>query len=128
MLTIQLDNNLMSSDIIKAIKAILKTQPKNYYSISNSLVDEVSELEREYKKDIKKYKNKPEILKEINEVINKLARDEVLEPRFFDHQLKGNESEFRECHIKPDLLLKYKKNDVFFILIAVRLGSHSQIF
>ena len=50
MLTIQLDNNLMSSDIIKAIKAILKTQPKNYYSISNSLVDEVSELEREYKK------------------------------------------------------------------------------
>ena len=50
MLTIQLDNNLMSSDIIKAIKAILKTQPKNYYSISNSLVDEVSELERDYKK------------------------------------------------------------------------------
>ncbi|MCI7103261.1 MAG: type II toxin-antitoxin system YafQ family toxin [Campylobacter sp.] len=83
---------------------------------------------KSYKKDIKKYKNKPEILKEINEVINKLARDEVLEPRFFDHQLKGNESEFRECYIKPDLLLKYKKNDVLFILIAVRLGSHSQIF
>ena len=37
---------------------------------------------KSYKKDIKKYKNKPEILKEINEVINKLARDEVLEPRF----------------------------------------------
>ena len=50
MLIIQLDNNLMSSDIIKRIKAILKTQPKNYYSISNSLVDEVSELEREYQK------------------------------------------------------------------------------
>ena len=83
---------------------------------------------KSYKKDIKKYKNKPEILKEINEVINKLARDEVLKPRFFDHQLKGNESEFRESHIKPDLLLKYKKNDALFILIAVRLGSHSQIF
>lgn len=68
MLTIQLDNNLMSSDIIKAIKAILKTQPKNYYSISNSnsLVDEVSELEREYKKGkIKGYKSAEDMHKAI---------------------------------------------------------------
>lgn len=50
MLTIQLDNNLISQDIIKAIKAILKTQPKKYYSISSSLADEVRELEIEYKK------------------------------------------------------------------------------
>ena len=49
--------------------------------------------------------NENNMKEKINEIINKLARDEVLEPRFFDHQLKGNESEFRECHIKPDLLL-----------------------
>ncbi|MCI7582599.1 hypothetical protein, partial [Campylobacter sp.] len=66
MLIIQLDNNLMSSDIIKAIKAILKTQPKNYYSISKSLVDEVSELEREYKKGkIKGYKSAEDMHKAI---------------------------------------------------------------
>lgn len=58
MLTIQLDNNLISQDIIKAIKAILKTQPKKYYSISSSLADEVRELEIEYKKGkIKGYKS-----------------------------------------------------------------------
>ena len=69
MLTIQLDNNLMSSDIIKAIKAILKTQPKNYYSISNSLVDEVSELEREYNKGkIKGYKSAEDMHKAIFDV------------------------------------------------------------
>ena len=66
MLTIPLDNNLRISEIIKAIEAILKTQPKNYYSISNSLVDEVSELEREYKKGkIKGYKSAEDMHKAI---------------------------------------------------------------
>lgn len=66
MLTIRLDNNLMSSDIIKAIKAILKTQPKNYYSISNSLVDEVRELEKEYKKGkVKGFKSAEDMHKAI---------------------------------------------------------------
>ncbi|WP_095063017.1 type II toxin-antitoxin system mRNA interferase toxin, RelE/StbE family [Kingella negevensis] len=27
--------------------------------------------------------------------------------KFKDHELKGNLNNFRECHVKPDLLLLY---------------------
>jgi len=40
----------------------------------------------------------------------KLTDDEetnYIEAKYKDHQLKGNMREFRECHIKPDLLLVY---------------------
>ncbi|MBR5940452.1 MAG: type II toxin-antitoxin system mRNA interferase toxin, RelE/StbE family, partial [Neisseriaceae bacterium] len=33
---------------------------------------------------------------------------------------------FRECHIKPDLLLIYKKRDNCIQL--VRIGSHSELY
>ena len=42
-----------------------------------------------------------------------------------DHALAGNWSGFRECHIKPDLLLIYEKSN---IIQLVRLGSHSELF
>ncbi|HDX6298077.1 TPA: type II toxin-antitoxin system YafQ family toxin, partial [Campylobacter fetus subsp. venerealis] len=48
--------------------------------------------------------------------------------KFKDHQLKGEYKDFRECHIKPDLLLVYKKDKDLLILIAFKLGSHSEIF
>ncbi|WP_407260327.1 type II toxin-antitoxin system mRNA interferase toxin, RelE/StbE family [Klebsiella pneumoniae] len=33
----------------------------------------------------------------------------------------------RECHIKPDLLLIYRKSDADTLRLA-RLGSHSELF
>jgi mRNA interferase YafQ len=44
-------------------------------------------------------------------VIQKLCDDVTLPPRFHDHELSGNWSHFRECHIKPDWLLIYKFPD-----------------
>ena len=38
-------------------------------------------------------------------IINKLLSDEPLEPKHKDHKLTGQYEGFRECHIKPDLLL-----------------------
>lgn len=42
-------------------------------------------------------------------IINKLLNDEPLEPKHKDHKLTGQYEGFRECHIKPDLILIYKK-------------------
>lgn len=61
-------------------------------------------------------------------VINRLANDEVLEPKYNDHALKGEWINHRECHIRPDLLLIYKKQDDLFILTCVNVGSHSELF
>jgi mRNA interferase YafQ len=43
-----------------------------------------------------------------------------------DHPLIGNFKDCRDCHIKPDLVLIYRKiNDN--VLELVRLGSHSEL-
>ncbi|AHE95244.1 type II toxin-antitoxin system YafQ family toxin (plasmid) [Campylobacter fetus] len=81
---------------------------------------------KEYRKAIKKLDKS--VLPKIEYVIDKLANDEILETKFKDHQLKGEYKDFRECHIKPDLLLIYRKNSNLLILIAFKLGSHSEIF
>lgn len=64
--------------------------------------------------------------KKLFHVIETLAKGKQLEQKHRDHPLAGNWSNYRECHIKPDLLLIYKiEGDT---LKLVRLGSHSDLF
>jgi mRNA interferase YafQ len=56
-----------------------------------------------------------------------LANDEALATKYRDHPLGGDYSGHRECHLKPDLVLIYKKPDVV-TLRFVRVGSHSELF
>jgi mRNA interferase YafQ len=58
---------------------------------------------------------------------NTLAGDIALPDRHRDHALTGEYTGHRECHLKPDLLLIYKKPDEI-VLRFVRLGSHSELF
>ena len=62
----------------------------------------------------------------IFDIISKLEAGLSLEEKYKDHKLSGNWANFRECHIKPDLLLIYKTtaNE----LLLARLGSHSELF
>ena len=60
------------------------------------------------------------------EVVDLLATDTPLPPRFNDHALTGNWAEFRDCHLKPDLVLIYRKPDLDTLQL-VRLGSHSEL-
>jgi mRNA interferase YafQ len=61
------------------------------------------------------------------EVVNLLAADKVLPHRSFDHPLAGEWSDHRDCHIRPDLILIYRKPDDESLEL-VRLGSHSELF
>jgi len=56
-----------------------------------------------------------------------LAADEPLPTAYRDHPLTGNWKGCRDCHLKPDLLLLYRKPDPE-VLQLVRLGSHSELF
>ncbi|MEI6058844.1 MAG: type II toxin-antitoxin system YafQ family toxin [archaeon] len=81
----------------------------------------------QFKKDFKKLRNLPLAdLKAIFDVISQLEQEQKLEPRYKDHELIGNWAAFRECHIKPDLLLIYQvqQNE----LQLARIGSHSDLF
>jgi mRNA interferase YafQ len=60
------------------------------------------------------------------EVVDLLANDTALPRANFDHPLGGEWSDHRDCHIRPDLILIYRKPDRA-ILELVRLGSHSEL-
>ncbi|WRD31107.1 type II toxin-antitoxin system YafQ family toxin [Helicobacter pylori] len=63
----------------------------------------------------------------LNKVILTLRKKEPLDPQFQDHALKGKWKPFRECHLKPDLLLVYLKNKKTPFFSKV-IGSHSELF
>lgn len=84
----------------------------------------------QYKKDLKlaRKRNLPE--DKLNEVILKLAKDEDLPAANRDHALTGDYVGTRECHIQPDWLLIYSKEDdeSIRVLTLLRTGSHSDLF
>jgi mRNA interferase YafQ len=60
------------------------------------------------------------------EVVNLLAADTALPRRNVDHPLSGEWKDFRDCHVRPDLILIYRKTDDGGLEL-VRLGSHSEL-
>jgi len=63
---------------------------------------------------------------ELTAVVTMLADDDPLPHRCFDHALSGEWSDHRDCHVRPDLVLIYRKPDAIR-LDLVRLGSHSEL-
>lgn len=59
-------------------------------------------------------------------IIADLANEVTLSPKHRDHALYGNFANHRECHIEPDWLLIYKKENG--ALILERLGTHADLF
>ena len=79
-----------------------------------------------FKRSYKKQRlNDEEELAYIDVVYNLLC-DNKLTEKYKDHQLIGKLKEFRECHIKPDLLLIYLIEDDTLKLADI--GSHSELF
>ncbi len=59
-------------------------------------------------------------------IVEALASDKPLDPKYCDHPLSGDGKDHRDCHIKPDLVLIYLKPDDE-TLHLVRFGSHSEL-
>ena len=55
-----------------------------------------------------------------------LASDIALPEKYVDHPLRGQWKDFRDCHVKPDLVLIYRKLSPD-VLQLVRLASHSEL-
>ena len=79
-------------------------------------------------KDVKLAKKRGYDLNLLVEIIKKLAAGEELPPKNRDHQLVGNYSGCRECHITPDWLLVYEYEEGDLILFLTRTGTHSDLF
>lgn len=88
-------------------------------------IEWTNQLKRDYKRE-RKGQHQATLDIELFPVVDILANDQPLEPRYHDHALTGEWKDHRDCHIKPDLVLIYQKVDDD-ILRLVRLGSHSEL-
>lgn len=81
-----------------------------------------------FKRDLKLLKKQGKDIEKIFDIIEKIAKDEVLDEKYRAHSLNGNYKGTRECHIEPDFLLIYEKFEDILVLSLVRTGSHSDLF
>lgn len=89
-------------------------------------IERSTQLKRDYKREAKgRYGATLDAL--LLPVLHALIRDEPLELRYRDHDLVGDWTGYRDCHVKPDLVLIYRKLDADRLCLA-RLGSHSEVF
>lgn len=81
---------------------------------------------RDFKRELRG-QNRRDVEALVMFAISLLADDKPLPEKNRDHALAGEWRDFRECHLKPDLLLIYRKAEAD-VLQLVRLGSHSELF
>ena len=84
-----------------------------------------------FKRDFRRVNATPRHGKDIDALLTAaltlLAADKSLPASNRDHALVGDWAGYRECHIKPDLLLIYRLPEPGKMRLA-RLGSHSALF
>ena len=82
----------------------------------------------QFKKDLKLAKKQGKNTEKLFEVIEKIADGKPLDKKYRDHDLTGNYTGCRECHIDPDWLLIYEIIEDVVVLLLYRVGSHSELF
>lgn len=81
----------------------------------------------QYRRDCKAAAKSGLDLEKLELVVRLLAGGIALPPRNRDHALTGNWRGYRECHVGPDWLLVYSKDEGRLELVLVRTGSHSRL-
>ena len=81
---------------------------------------------RDFKRE-KKGQYRRDLDSVVSGVVSLLIEDAPLAENNHDHALGGEWRDHRECHLKPDLLLIYRKPEAE-VLQLVRMGSHGELF
>lgn len=88
-------------------------------------IERTNQFKRDYKREAKG-QHRTSLDNDFVEVVKLLANDVPLPEKYRDHALTGGWKDFRDCHIKPDLVLIYRKPDDELLQLA-RIGSHSEL-
>ena len=83
---------------------------------------------KRFKKDLKLASKRGLNLDLLRQVVDTLAAEEPLGRQYRDHELTGDYTGFRECHIQADWLLIYRVEAQELELFLFRTGSHSDLF
>jgi mRNA interferase YafQ len=88
-------------------------------------IERTGQFKRDYKREVKGV-HRQTLAVDFVAIATLLANDQPLPERHRDHPLSGDWKDHRDCHIKPDLVLIYRKS-AGNVLQFVRLGSHSEL-
>lgn len=88
-------------------------------------IEQTSQFRRDFKRETRG-QHRDSLDADLISVLHALADDQPLESRHRDHSLSGDWKDHRDCHIRPDLVLIYRKPDETTLQL-VRLGSHSEL-
>jgi mRNA interferase YafQ len=80
----------------------------------------------QFRKDRKKLIKRGKDIQKLKEIVRQIANGEMLDARHRDHALTGSRHGSRDCHVEPDWLLIYRKDDDSLYL--ERSGTHSDLF
>jgi mRNA interferase YafQ len=87
------------------------------------VIEMAGRFKRDYKRELK---TDGDLSDRLTPILELLATDAELPKKLSDHPLNGDWKGFRDCHVKPDLVLIYSKSEG--VLSLARLGSHSELF
>ena len=85
-------------------------------------------LSSKFRRDIRRCKRQSMDMRLFKDIDALLIGGKPLPKKNRDHNLSGNWSEHRECHINPDWLLIYRVDENEKVIEYVRTGSHSELF
>ena len=88
-------------------------------------IERTGQFRRDYRR-VRKGRHRATLDSVFVEVLESLINDRPLDPRHRNHPLAGEWNDHWDCHIRPDLILIYRKSEQD-VLQLVRLGSHSEL-
>lgn len=84
--------------------------------------------ERSFKKDYEKSKRRGLNIAKLKSIVDDLVNERILNAKHRNHKLGGKFVGYWECHIEPDWLLIYRKDEQNVYIYFVRNGTHSDLF
>ncbi len=85
-------------------------------------------VSNQFKKDLKTALRRGLDPKPLKAVVDMLAAGRQLDETYRDHSLTGEYRGFRECHVAPDRLLVYRRDEGKLLLFLFRTGTHADLF
>ncbi len=101
---------------------VAKAKPKTPEPLPPLVLETTTQFDRDLKRQEKRGKS----LDKLYENIETLRTRRPVGPKHRDHPLGGEWRGWRDCHLEPDWVLIYRKDDS--TLQLGRTGSHSDLF
>ncbi len=88
-------------------------------------IERTRRFKRDYRRE-SRGRHRTDLDERLAVIVQALASDDALEPSHHDHALSGQWADFRDCHVRPDLVLIYQKPDARALRL-IRIGSHAEL-